>query len=75
MSSYTEIEVTAIFVESGSGEDSTGDEVRSYYVYPGNDDGEDALEGKGSFFGSRGAALDWAERLASNYCVTDIEEV
>jgi hypothetical protein len=69
---FTEVAVTAIFVEQASDEDATGDERICFYVYPGDDDGEDALFGKGYTYYHAGEALAHAHKMASNYCVDEI---
>ena len=66
--------VTAIYVEHGSFENSDGDEVASYYVYPGDDDGKPVSGHHHEFF-SWGAAHAWAEKLARNFCVDEVVDV
>jgi hypothetical protein len=72
MGSYVEVEVTAIYVEQASDEDATGDERVCFYVYPGDDDGEDALFGKGYTYYNAGEALGAAHSMASRYCVEEV---
>jgi len=50
---------TAIFLDDGSAEDHTGDEIRVYTVTPGDDDGEPT--GPSRTFGSYGAAFEFAQ--------------
>jgi hypothetical protein len=56
---------TAIFVDDGSAENRDGDEVRVWYVTPGDDDGEPT--GPHQTFSSRDAAINEAEKLAAAY--------
>lgn len=58
---------TAVFVDSGVGQDSTGDDVREWYVTPGDDDGEPT--GPYETYRSRDAAMAAAEKMAAEYGV------
>lgn len=54
---------TAVFVDDGCGQDSTGDDVREWYVTPGDDDGEPT--GRAQTFSTFYAAFRAAEKLAA----------
>lgn len=56
---------TAVFIEDGSAEDRDGDEIRTWFVYEGDDDGEIADGGRSSYCSSRDAAFDYAEKIAA----------
>lgn len=61
---------TAIYVDDGSAEDRTGDEVREWYVTPGDDDGEPT--GPSYTAPSRVAAYRLAWDLAARYGVEEV---
>lgn len=64
-------ETTAVFVDDGCGQDSTGDDVREWYVTPGDDDGEPT--GKREVCSSFAAAMAAAQAMAARY--GDVEVV
>lgn len=63
---------TAVFVDSGCGQDSTGDDVLEWYVTPGDDDGEPT--GKSVTYTSKSAAVAAAETQGAAYGVEVVVE-
>jgi hypothetical protein len=57
------MKTTAVYVDDGSDFDLTGDEVRAWYVTPGDDDGEPT--GKPVRCGSFAVAVRVADEMAA----------
>lgn len=65
-------ETTAVYVDDGCGQDSTGDDVREWYVTPGDDEGEPTGESK--TYSSHGAAMEAAKKMSEQHGGVEVVE-